>query len=88
MSAATPSTPSTPGDAVLCPRCSAGFECGVSNGGCWCKGVALNDATRADLALFYNGCLCPACLHEIEDNRPRPLGAWAFLKMNLKRRRG
>jgi len=87
VSAATPPKPAPQDDTVLCPRCSAGFQCGIDNGGCWCAQVAVNDITRADLATFYNGCLCPECLHLIEDNRPRPLGVWAFLKMNLKRRR-
>jgi len=44
--------------------------------------------TRKDLASFYNGCLCPDCLHHIEDNRPRPMGLLAFMKKNLRRRRG
>jgi len=72
---------------VLCPRCQSGFECNAKNGGCWCAGVALDDTMRADLATFYDGCLCPECLTHIEDNRPRRMGVWAFLKMNLKRQR-
>ncbi len=86
MPRATP-PPAGPADSVLCPRCSEGFECGVNTGNCWCASVTVDAAVRENLAGFYNGCLCPACLQEIEDHRPARQGVWAFLKKNLKRPR-
>jgi hypothetical protein len=86
----TPPTPpeSAPmSDTVLCSRCSSGFECGIATGECWCAGVMLDDRIRADMALFYDGCLCPECLRSIEDSRPPAPSVWAFLRKNLKRRR-
>jgi hypothetical protein len=45
--------PATPSDETsLCPRCESTFACGVRSGGCWCAGVTLDDAVRADLAQF------------------------------------
>lgn len=77
----------SPSDTVLCPRCSAGFECKVREGGCWCAEVTIDDHVRADFARFYDGCLCPDCLKTIEDARPPKPDVWAFLKKNFKRTR-
>jgi hypothetical protein len=83
--AATPPEQVPQADTVLCPRCSAGFECGARTGDCWCAKVTLDDQVRGDLATFYKGCLCPECLQSIEDGRPPRQNVWAFLKKNLKR---
>jgi hypothetical protein len=85
MSAATPPSSAPANDTVLCPRCSAPFECGAKAGGCWCTGVVLDDQIRADLATFYKGCLCRECLETIEGGRPPRPSVWVFLKKNLKR---
>jgi hypothetical protein len=45
----------------------------------------LDDAVRKDLAAFYKGCLCPACLQAIEDVRPPRPSVREFLKKNLRR---
>ena len=47
----------------------------------------LDDVVRADMARFYEGCLCPTCLRSIEDARPPTPNVWAFLRKNLKRQR-
>ncbi len=73
---------------VVCPRCSAPFECGVDTGGCWCREVALPDATRAAFAQYYDGCLCRDCLTALEKDRPAVPSVRAFLTAQLRRRRG
>jgi hypothetical protein len=45
-----------------CERCGEAFGCGAGTGSCWCAQVELGDAARAELALSYESCLCPACL--------------------------
>jgi hypothetical protein len=47
----------------------------------------LDDQVRGDMALFYDGCLCPECLRAIEDARPARPNVWEFLRKNLKRAR-
>jgi hypothetical protein len=84
---APPPPPAPQTDTVLCPRCGEGFGCGVTTGGCWCADVVIDNATREDLAKFYDGCLCPTCLERIESDRPAPLSVFQFLKKNLKRPR-
>ncbi len=84
---ASPTPPQTvpTADTVLCPRCGSGFACGANTANCWCNKVVVADQVRTDLASFYNGCLCRACLQEIEDSRPDKPSMWQFLKKNLKR---
>ena len=48
-----------------CPRCGGSFGCGIATGGCWCAQVPLDAERLAQLAAGYDGCLCPACLHEL-----------------------
>ncbi len=71
---------------VLCPRCSAPFECGIDTGACWCREVSLNDTTRAAFAQYFDGCLCRACLTAMEDHPPAP-SVRAFLTAQLRRKR-
>ncbi|MEA2155017.1 MAG: Cysteine-rich [Solirubrobacteraceae bacterium] len=87
VTSATPQPPAQQGGTVLCPRCSSGFECGAQTGSCWCNDVMLDDQIRGDLAMFYKGCLCRACLQSIEDDRPAKPSVIAFLRKNLKRSR-
>jgi hypothetical protein len=47
----------------------------------------LDDVIRADMALFYDGCLCPTCLRAIEDARPPTPNVWEFMRRNLRRQR-
>jgi len=49
-----------------CPRCDAAFGCGIDALRCWCASVTLTEERRAQLAAGYEGCLCPACLRELE----------------------
>lgn len=53
---------------VCCPRCSGDFHCGASDPltPCACKAVALDAPTLAALRERYSGCLCVACLREIQ----------------------
>ena len=75
--------------ANACPRCSTQFECGIGTGSCWCAGVKTNQTTRAALAQYYDGCLCPNCLQSIDDERPAVPTVREFLasQLKLKRRR-
>jgi hypothetical protein len=79
-----PATP--PNETSLCPRCESAFECGALSGGCWCAESSLDDAVRADLATFYEGCLCPECLKTIADNKPQRPSVRAFLASQLRRK--
>jgi hypothetical protein len=50
-----------------CPRCGKAFHCGVADPApCPCAGVTLNPELRAELRLQFNGCLCVACLNELQ----------------------
>lgn len=71
-----------------CPRCAASFECGVDDGSCWCASVTVDATTRASFSQFYRGCLCPACLRELEDSRPGQPSVRAFLASQLRRKYG
>jgi hypothetical protein len=72
---------------VVCPRCSAPFECGIDTGSCWCREVSLNDTTRAAFAEYFDGCLCRECLTSLEQSRPQAPSVRAFLTAQLKRKR-
>ena len=48
--------------AEVCESCGAEFTCGASLAGCWCSGVELGDAARAELRSRFRRCLCRACL--------------------------
>lgn len=78
--------PATPDQTSLCPRCESTFACGVRSGGCWCAGVTLDDAVRADLVQFYKGCLCPDCLALIAEVKPPRPSVRAFLASQLRRK--
>mgnify|MGYP003433725510 FL=1 len=58
---------------VCCPRCGGDFHCGAANPGapCTCKAVALDAPTLAALRERYTGCLCVACLREIQRGASR-----------------
>ena len=49
-----------------CPRCDVEFHCAIATGSCWCAEVTLSPERQAELAARYAGCLCPACLRELE----------------------
>ena len=72
---------------VVCPRCSAPFECGVDTNSCWCREVTLPGATRAAFAQYYEGCLCRDCLTELEKDRPAVPSVRTFLAAQLRRKR-
>jgi hypothetical protein len=58
---------------VRCPRCGADFHCGAADPStpCACKAVALDAPTLAALCERYAGCLCMACLREIQRGASR-----------------
>ncbi|MGH2944422.1 MAG: cysteine-rich CWC family protein [Solirubrobacteraceae bacterium] len=70
----------------VCPRCSTSFDCGIDTGACWCADITVNDTTRAALAQYYEGCLCPDCLGSLESGRPERPTVRAFLAGQLRRR--
>ena len=49
-----------------CPRCEAAFGCEIATGACWCAQVVLTPERQTQLAAKYAGCLCPACLRELQ----------------------
>ncbi len=85
MPPATPPEPVSVSSAGVCSRCSAGFRCDRASARCWCADVTVDDRVRADLARFYDGCLCPDCLRSLEDARPPRPDVWRFLVGNLRR---
>lgn len=49
-----------------CPRCGAGFHCGVQGPApCPCSTLTLTPALQATLRQRYRGCLCLACLQAL-----------------------
>lgn len=48
--------------AEVCESCGAAFACGASDSTCWCAGVKLDEAARAELRARFRRCLCRACL--------------------------
>lgn len=56
--------PATPNE--RCPRCDGAVGCGIATGACWCTEVTLPVERQRELAAQYEGCLCPACLRELE----------------------
>jgi hypothetical protein len=53
-------------DTDACPRCGAGFHCGVNDAApCACSTIELDAPTLADLRGRYSVCLCMSCLAEL-----------------------
>ena len=57
--------PSAPPGTDRCPRCDAAFACAIASGRCWCAEIELSAERQAELAVTYDGCLCPTCLREL-----------------------
>lgn len=54
-------------DNARCPRCGGAFRCGANDPApCACATLTLNDATLAALRERWQGCLCLACLAQIQ----------------------
>ena len=50
-----------------CPRCGKVFHCGVGDKlPCACAGISLRPELQAALRLQFDGCLCVACLAELQ----------------------
>ncbi|PKP53939.1 MAG: hypothetical protein CVT92_01885 [Bacteroidetes bacterium HGW-Bacteroidetes-1] len=49
-----------------CPRCGAAFHCSKS-GKCWCYEVSTSISLLEEIQRTYDKCLCPACLHELNE---------------------
>ncbi|HEV7912601.1 MAG TPA: cysteine-rich CWC family protein [Albitalea sp.] len=57
---------------VRCPRCAGLFRCGAADAApCACSGVSLPAALLAELRSRYTGCLCLACLREVQSGAPK-----------------
>lgn len=56
---------------VTCPRCGAGFACGVAAPSCWCSEVELSSQDRDRLSQSHEGCLCRSCLEHISAAKAR-----------------
>ena len=53
--------------ADTCPRCGKAFHCGVADAApCPCVGLTLAPALTAALRAQFDGCLCLACLAELQ----------------------
>jgi len=57
-------TPS--GHNAACPRCAQPFHCGASEARCDCFELKLDEVMRQQLASKFQGCLCLACLRELQ----------------------
>lgn len=60
-----------------CPRCGTPFTCQADQiEHCDCAGVALDDETRQQIELRFEGCLCLRCLRTLkaESGRTRTNG--------------
>jgi hypothetical protein len=54
---------------TLCPRCGGTFHCGAKDATpCPCSTLTLAASTLAALRAQYNGCLCLACLAQLQSN--------------------
>lgn len=52
---------------TLCPRCGAHFECRHNQLlECHCVSVVLDERQREYIGQHYDGCLCHACLLDIQ----------------------
>ena len=57
----------TPAVNNRCPRCGGGFHCGVDDAApCACAALRLDATSLQVLGERYAGCLCQACLSQIE----------------------
>ena len=53
-----------------CPRCGAGFHCGVNDAQpCECSNLTLAPAALQALLERYSGCLCSSCLQQVQRER-------------------
>lgn len=54
-------------EAKHCPRCQCQFICMANRiHRCDCSTVCLSPETRERIRQFYDECLCPTCLNELE----------------------
>jgi hypothetical protein len=57
----------TPSATDTCPRCGGVFHCGATDPApCVCTTITLSAATLAALRQRWQGCLCLACLAQIQ----------------------
>ncbi|WP_280152893.1 cysteine-rich CWC family protein [Piscinibacter sp. XHJ-5] len=53
-----------------CARCGAPFRCGMNDAApCACTGVRLDERVLARLRERYVGCLCLACLCDVQKEK-------------------
>lgn len=49
-----------------CPRCGAGFHCGIEDAApCRCTAIHIDAALQQRLRERYTGCLCLRCLDDL-----------------------
>ena len=57
-----------------CPRCGGPVGCGIASATpCWCTGLKVDPAARAELARRHDGCLCRTCLEKWQARPPETL---------------
>ncbi|MDE2093836.1 MAG: cysteine-rich CWC family protein [Burkholderiales bacterium] len=60
----------------ICPRCGAGFHCGVNDAQpCECSALTLEPAALQALRERFCGCLCSSCLQHLQRERQLPVEA-------------
>ncbi len=72
-------TPPAAADNAACPRCGGSFHCGAREARCDCFALRLPPALVAELARQYAGCLCLACLRELDAQAGSGAGSAADL---------
>ena len=59
-----------------CPRCGAGFHCGVNDAQpCECSTLTLDPTALQALRERYSGCVCSNCLQQVQRERQLRLQA-------------
>ena len=54
-----------------CQRCGREYECKINKvTQCKCYEIELSPIDRAMIDLYYQDCLCPACLKNISEDQP------------------
>ncbi|MBL7889732.1 MAG: cysteine-rich CWC family protein [Bacteroidetes bacterium] len=54
-----------------CSKCGQDFQCSNEKMGCWCEDLYLDIQTLNELKKEYDNCLCPTCLKEYSERKPK-----------------
>lgn len=55
------------GNVKRCERCRAEFNCGATEGSCWCFDVKVTPDARIEMGKNFADCLCEGCLRVYAD---------------------